>query len=51
MNKSAGPEGTDMGLLTEQSLAAGASILVKGIWCDSLVVLNEWLGAQPTRTA
>ena len=51
VSKSTGPEGTGIGLFTEESLAAGTSIPVKGICFDSLDELNAWLAAQPTRTA
>ena len=51
VSKSTGPEGAGIGLFTEESLAAGTSIPVKGIWFDSLDELNAWLAPQPTRTA
>ena len=51
VSKSTGPDGTGLGLFTEQPLAAGASIPAKGVWYASLGELNEWLGSQPTRTA
>ena len=51
VSKSTGPDGTGVGLFSEQALPAGTSIPVKGIWFQSLGDLNAWLGAQPTRTA
>eukprot|EP00974_Lingulodinium_polyedra_P015296 1481922-Lingulodinium_polyedra.AAC.1 len=48
---STGPNGTGVGLFTEQPLPAGISIPVKSIWCDDLEELNNWFGVQPTRTA
>ena len=51
VSRSTGPEGTGLGLFTQEPLKAGTSIPVKGVWFDNLSELNSWLGGQPTRTA
>ena len=49
--KSAGPEGTGMGLFTNKSLAMGTTIPVKGIWFGNVGEVNTWLQEQNPRTA
>eukprot|EP00974_Lingulodinium_polyedra_P088785 8607305-Lingulodinium_polyedra.AAC.1 len=44
VSKYTGPNGTGIGLFAEQPLPAGASIPAKGIGCDNLEELNNWLG-------
>ena len=51
VSRSTGPEGTGLGLFTQEPRNAGTSIPVKGAWFDNLSELNSWLGGQPTRTA